>query len=68
LFAGSIGRTDLPGGSYEQLMDSINNRIIALGDEFTVYSGHGPETTIGQERASNPFLNGAYQAAKGKYI
>ncbi|CAN5477692.1 hydroxyacylglutathione hydrolase GloC [soil metagenome] len=68
LFAGSIGRTDLPGGSYEQLMDSINNRIIALGDEVTVYSGHGPETTIGHERVSNPFLNGAYQNAKGKYI
>lgn len=68
LFAGSIGRTDLPGGSSDQLMDSINNKIIALGDEFTVYSGHGPETTIGNERVSNPFLNGAYQAARGKYF
>jgi hydroxyacylglutathione hydrolase len=68
LFAGSIGRTDLPGGSSEQLMDSINNKIVALGDEFTVYSGHGPETTIGEERRSNPFLTGAYQIARGKYF
>jgi hydroxyacylglutathione hydrolase len=68
LFAGSIGRTDLPGGNYEQLMDSINQNIIALGDDFTVYSGHGPETTIGQERVNNPFLNGTYQLSKGKYF
>jgi hydroxyacylglutathione hydrolase len=68
LFAGSIGRTDLPGGSYEQLMDSINEKIIALGDGFTVYSGHGPETTIGSERLNNPFLNGTYQLSKGKYF
>ena len=68
LFAGSIGRTDLPGGSYEQLMDSITKNIIALGDDFTVYSGHGPETTIGNERVSNPFLTGAYQMGKGKYF
>jgi len=68
LFAGSIGRTDLPGGSYEQLMDSINRNIVALGDDFTVYSGHGPETTVGTERVSNPFLNGGYQIAKGRYF
>src|SRR5687768_6607842 len=68
LFAGSIGRTDLPGGNYEQLMDSILSRIIALGDDFTVYSGHGPETTNGNERLTNPFLNGTYQLGKGKYI
>jgi hydroxyacylglutathione hydrolase len=68
LFLGSIGRTDLPGGSSDQLMDSIENKIIALGDEFTVYSGHGPETTIGHERVSNPFLTGAYQIGKGKYF
>ncbi len=68
LFAGSIGRTDLPGGSSEQLMDSIENKIVLLGDEFTVYSGHGPETTIGDERVSNPFLNGVYQIGKGKYF
>ena len=68
LFAGSIGRTDLPGGDYDQLMDSINNKIIALGDDFTVYSGHGPETTTGNERVSNPFLNGTYELGKGKYF
>lgn len=68
LFAGSIGRTDLPGGDYDQLIDSINNNILALGDDFTVYSGHGPETTILEERKSNPFLNGSYQLGKGKYF
>ena len=68
LFAGSIGRTDLPGGNYEQLMESINENIISLGDDFTVYSGHGPETTVGQERIGNPFLNGTYQLSKGKYF
>ena len=68
LFAGSIGRTDLPGGSHEQLMHSINSKIINLGDDFTVYSGHGPETTTGNERAANPFLNGTYQIGKGKYL
>ena len=60
LFAGSIGRTDLPGGSHKQLMDSLMNKIMPLGDEVTVYSGHGPETTIGHERRTNPFLTGAY--------
>src|SRR5437660_1418909 len=60
LFAGSIGRTDLPGGSPEQLMDSLFNRILLLGDDVEVYSGHGPLTTIGQERLTNPFLTGAY--------
>jgi hydroxyacylglutathione hydrolase len=68
LFLGSIGRTDLPGGSSEQLMDSIENKIVALGDEFKVYSGHGPETTVGHERSSNPFLTGAYQIGKGRYF
>src|SRR5947208_13352848 len=60
LFAGSIGRTDLPGGSTEQLMDSLLNRILPLGDDVEVYSGHGPITTIGQERRTNPFLTGVY--------
>ena len=68
LFAGSIGRTDLPGGSYEQLIESITSKILSLDDDFTVYSGHGPETTVGQERRSNPFLNGTYQIGKGKYF
>ncbi len=60
LFAGSIGRTDLPGGSTEQLMDSLFNKILPLGDDVEVYSGHGPITTIGYERRTNPFLTGAY--------
>ncbi len=60
LFAGSIGRTDLPGGSAEQLMDSLLNKIVPLGDDVVVYSGHGPETTVGRERLTNPFLTGHY--------
>ena len=60
LFAGSIGRTDLPGGSTEQLMDSLFNKIVPLGDDVEVYSGHGPVTTIGEERLTNPFLTGVY--------
>ena len=61
LFAGSIGRTDLPGGSSEQLMDSLMNKILPLGDDVEVYSGHGPVTTIGRERLTNPFLTGVYR-------
>jgi hydroxyacylglutathione hydrolase len=68
LFAGSIGRTDLPGGSYDQLIESINNNILSLGDDFIVYSGHGPETTVGHEKATNPFLTGVYQIGKGRYV
>ncbi len=56
LFAGSIGRTDLPGGDYETLMDSIAHKLMTLPDETTIYPGHGPRTTIGAERVSNPFL------------
>jgi hydroxyacylglutathione hydrolase len=58
LFAGSVGRTDLPGGSMEVLMRSINERLLTLPDETRVLPGHGPETTIGEERAHNPFLRG----------
>jgi hydroxyacylglutathione hydrolase len=65
LFAGSIGRTDLPGGSSEQLMDSLLNKIVPLGDEVEVYSGHGPITTIGEERLNNPFLTGVYSLGRG---
>jgi hydroxyacylglutathione hydrolase len=68
LFLGSIGRTDLPGGDYDQLIESIKTNILSLGDDFTVYSGHGPETTVGHERTTNPFLTGAYQIGRGKYI
>jgi hydroxyacylglutathione hydrolase len=56
LFAGSIGRTDLPGGDYEVLMRAITEVLFAFPDESIVYSGHGPETTIGRERRSNPFV------------
>jgi hydroxyacylglutathione hydrolase len=68
LFLGSIGRTDLPGGNYDQLIASITNNILSLGDEFVVYSGHGPETTVGHERTTNPFLTGAYQMTRGRYV
>ena len=68
LFENSIGRTHLPGGSFEQLMDSINNKILAFGDDFTIYSGHGRETTIGREKANNPFLTGVYEIGRGKYL
>jgi hydroxyacylglutathione hydrolase len=56
LFAGSIGRTDLPGGDYDVLIASIRNVLFPLGDDAIVHSGHGPDTTIGQERRTNPFL------------
>jgi glyoxylase-like metal-dependent hydrolase (beta-lactamase superfamily II) len=65
LFAGSIGRTDLPGGSTEQLMDSITNKLLPLGDDVEVYSGHGPVTTIGAEKQSNPFLTGVHSLRRG---
>jgi glyoxylase-like metal-dependent hydrolase (beta-lactamase superfamily II) len=56
LFAGSIGRTDLPGGSLAHLMESMEEKVMILPDETRVLPGHGPETTIGKERATNPFL------------
>lgn len=56
LFAGSIGRTDLPGGDYATLMRSIRTVLFSFGDDAKVYPGHGPATTIGQERRTNPFL------------
>ena len=58
LFAGSIGRTDLPGGDYPTILDSLARVCLTLPDETVVLSGHGPQTTIGAERASNPFLAG----------
>jgi glyoxylase-like metal-dependent hydrolase (beta-lactamase superfamily II) len=57
LFQGSIGRTDLPGGSHWQLLDSIRTQLFTLPEEIVVYSGHGPATTIGEEKRSNPFFN-----------
>jgi glyoxylase-like metal-dependent hydrolase (beta-lactamase superfamily II) len=56
LFAGSIGRTDLPGGNYNKLIQSIRERLLSLPDSTLVIPGHGPVTTIGEERVSNPFL------------
>ncbi|MCI4440912.1 MBL fold metallo-hydrolase [Tibeticola sp.] len=58
LFAGSIGRTDFPGGSYEQLVESIVTRLWPMGDETVFIPGHGPESTFGRERRSNPYVGG----------
>ncbi len=57
LFMGSIGRTDLPGGNHEQLLASIRRELFSLPDDYKVYCGHGPETTIGYEKQHNPFLS-----------
>jgi glyoxylase-like metal-dependent hydrolase (beta-lactamase superfamily II) len=56
LFAGSIGRTDFPGGSYDQLIASVKNKLFTLDNKTIVYTGHGPETTIGDEKRTNPFF------------
>jgi glyoxylase-like metal-dependent hydrolase (beta-lactamase superfamily II) len=56
LFAGSVGRTDLEDGSYEELMESIKTRILPLSDSVRIYPGHGPDSTIGAERRNNPFI------------
>jgi hydroxyacylglutathione hydrolase len=63
LFAGSIGRTDLPGGDYQTILDSLARVCLPLPDATVVLSGHGPQTTIGAERASNPFLSGLSPAS-----
>lgn len=57
LFNGSIGRTDLPGGDFDTLINSIRSQLFTLPDDFSVYPGHGPSTTIGQEKRTNPFLS-----------
>jgi glyoxylase-like metal-dependent hydrolase (beta-lactamase superfamily II) len=57
LFQGSIGRTDFPGGDFDALLQSIRTRLFPLGDEVTVYTGHGPETVLGQEKRFNPFVS-----------
>ena len=73
LFAGSIGRTDLPGGSHQQLLDSIADRLLPLDDNTVVLPGHGEQTNIGRERATNPFLadltasGSADQPKKGRH-
>jgi len=56
LFAGGVGRTDLPGGNFRKLKDSLEHKILKLSDKVVVYPGHGPNTTIGKERRDNPFL------------
>ncbi len=58
LFAGSIGRTDFPGGDYQQLIDSITQRLWPMGDDTVFIPGHGPESTFGRERRTNPFVGG----------
>ena len=63
LFAGSIGRTDLPGGDFDTLIASIERELLSLPEATIVYTGHGPETTVGHERRSNPFLTGAARPA-----
>lgn len=60
IFMGSIGRTDLPGGNLQTLMKSIREQILTLPDSTTLYNGHGPATTVGHERVSNPFITGVY--------
>ncbi len=62
LFNGSIGRTDLPGGDFPTLMATIQSQFLSLPDSTVVHSGHGPDTTIGIERLTNPFLNGRVNA------
>jgi glyoxylase-like metal-dependent hydrolase (beta-lactamase superfamily II) len=56
LFYNGVGRSDLPGGSTEALLDSIQRKLLPLGDDVVVYPGHGPDTTLGRERKHNPFL------------
>jgi glyoxylase-like metal-dependent hydrolase (beta-lactamase superfamily II) len=56
LFRDSIGRTDFPTGDFDLLMESIHNRLFTLGEDYTVYPGHGPETSIGYEKMNNPFI------------
>jgi hydroxyacylglutathione hydrolase len=56
LFAGSIGRTDFPGGDYEALLRHVREKIFPLGDDVVIYPGHGPKTTVGRERRTNPFF------------
>jgi hydroxyacylglutathione hydrolase len=61
LFKGSIGRTDLPGGNYDQLIQSIRTKIFTLGDDMTVYPGHGPATTVREEKKHNPYCGNNIQ-------
>jgi glyoxylase-like metal-dependent hydrolase (beta-lactamase superfamily II) len=67
LFQDGIGRTDLPGGSTEEMMASIRDRLLTLPDETAVLPGHGPTTTVGRERDENPFLRGL-RRAPGRHL
>ena len=58
IFAGSVGRTDFPGGNWDQLVDSIKTQVFTMPDETRLLSGHGPETTVGEEKRNNPFVGG----------
>jgi glyoxylase-like metal-dependent hydrolase (beta-lactamase superfamily II) len=58
IFDGGVGRTDLPGGDWEELLASIREQILTLPDEVALHPGHGPSTTVGRERRTNPFLTG----------
>ena len=58
IFQGAVGRTDLPGGNAEELMESIKTKILPLPDDTIIYPGHGPKTTLGEERKHNPYING----------
>lgn len=60
IFAGSVGRTDLPGGDFQALMRSIRQQVLTLPDETVLHTGHGPDTTVGRERTTNPFVTGVY--------
>jgi glyoxylase-like metal-dependent hydrolase (beta-lactamase superfamily II) len=66
LFQGSVGRTDLPGGDFDQLAGSIVKRLFTLGDEVRFFPGHGPGGTIGEERLQNPFVG--QRARAGRYV
>ncbi|MCK4427959.1 MAG: MBL fold metallo-hydrolase [candidate division Zixibacteria bacterium] len=60
LFCGSIGRTDFPDSSYQELISSIKDKLLSKDDDFIIYPGHGPSSTIGEERKNNPFLTGGF--------
>jgi glyoxylase-like metal-dependent hydrolase (beta-lactamase superfamily II) len=66
LFAGSIGRTDLPGGDHAQMLASLRDKLLTRADDTVVLPGHGPTTTVGRERASNPFLQDLGTPARGR--
>jgi hydroxyacylglutathione hydrolase len=66
LFAGSIGRTDLPGGDHATMLESLRDKLLTRSDETVVLPGHGPTTTVGRERASNPFLQGLDVPTRGR--